>query len=250
MAVFTRISQRRQCRAAAQPACGITDGMSAIIMRALAKAPEDRYQRVEELQAALIEQLGGLGQSSVEICSTPRSSKRSMQMRSRARTRHRRCIAHRNGTHARAPAGGHATKWKAFKRKLARQRWLGTGLIVLIAAGFLYGGVRFYSVQRHCRRSTASNASRTTRSMNRSTCRSASRSRGRSASESTRSTGIGTFYGRGAPRCPNPFHRLESGFRTCRCACGLSKRPAEPDGEAVRRTPRRGVVGASLPRGT
>ncbi|MBI5535500.1 MAG: serine/threonine protein kinase [Deltaproteobacteria bacterium] len=146
MAVFTRhLTEPPVPPQERNPRAAITDGMSAIVMKALAKAPEDRYQRVEELQAALIDQLGGLGQSSVEILlnSTqlaalnadalqgPEPEPDDASRTGMARTLVRPQVATRDEV-------------EAFKRKLSRQRWMGTALLVAVALGFMYGGLRFY----------------------------------------------------------------------------------------------------------
>jgi serine/threonine-protein kinase len=44
----------------------IPPGVSAIVLKALAKNPEDRFQKVEDLQSALVEEIRALGTSSVE----------------------------------------------------------------------------------------------------------------------------------------------------------------------------------------
>jgi eukaryotic-like serine/threonine-protein kinase len=48
------------------PALGISPGASRIVMKALAKSPEARYQSAEELQAALVAETEAAGASSVE----------------------------------------------------------------------------------------------------------------------------------------------------------------------------------------
>ena len=48
------------------PELGIPPGVSRVVMKALLKNPADRFQRVEDLQAAVVEQLRAVGTSSVE----------------------------------------------------------------------------------------------------------------------------------------------------------------------------------------
>jgi len=49
------------------PDLGIPRALSAIVMRALEKDPDQRYQSVRELQQALVDELRGAGQSSVDL---------------------------------------------------------------------------------------------------------------------------------------------------------------------------------------
>jgi serine/threonine-protein kinase len=48
------------------PERGIPPGVSAVVLKALAKHPDERFQKVEELQAALVEEVRAMGTSSVE----------------------------------------------------------------------------------------------------------------------------------------------------------------------------------------
>jgi serine/threonine-protein kinase len=48
------------------PELGIPPGLSALVVRALAKAPSDRFARIEDLQHALVEEMRAIGTSSVE----------------------------------------------------------------------------------------------------------------------------------------------------------------------------------------
>ena len=67
MAVFTRhLTETPPPPDERSPERGIPPGVSRIAMQALAKSPSDRFQRVEELQAALVEEVRALGTSSVE----------------------------------------------------------------------------------------------------------------------------------------------------------------------------------------
>ena len=126
------------------PGLGIPESISHIVMRALEKDPANRYQRVEELQAALIEELGGLGQSSIKLLlnsaelrvlhetvlgEPPRESEESPGM-SRTLMRRREAATR--------------DEVEAFKRKLARQRLFGYVIAALVAVIGCVGSVHLY----------------------------------------------------------------------------------------------------------
>ena len=67
MSVFTKhLTEMPPPPAERSPELNIPVGVSRIVMKALLKNPADRFQRVEDLQAAVVEQLRALGTSSVE----------------------------------------------------------------------------------------------------------------------------------------------------------------------------------------
>jgi serine/threonine-protein kinase len=64
MAVFTKhLTELPVPPSARAPEQGIPEGASRIVMKALAKSPGDRYQRIEDLQAALVDEIRALGES-------------------------------------------------------------------------------------------------------------------------------------------------------------------------------------------
>jgi serine/threonine-protein kinase len=67
MAVFTKhLTESPAPPIERAPERDIPPGVSSIVLKALAKSPEDRFQKVEDLQAALVEEIRALGTSSVE----------------------------------------------------------------------------------------------------------------------------------------------------------------------------------------
>ena len=135
MAVFTKhLTQKPMPLQERAPGRVIPPGMEAIVTRCLEKSPEDRYQRVEDLQAALIEHLAELGQSGVDSLVNARMP--SLQDLSGARVEGMsRTLLHEVATR---------DEVAAFQRKLARQRWLSLGVLGLLLVGLAYGGLRAY----------------------------------------------------------------------------------------------------------
>jgi serine/threonine-protein kinase len=67
MSVFTKhLTESPTPPSLRSPELAIPSGMSAIVLKALQKNPADRYQRVEDLQAALVAEVRAAGTSSVE----------------------------------------------------------------------------------------------------------------------------------------------------------------------------------------
>lgn len=135
MAVFTKhLTQKPMPLQDRAPGRVIPPGMEAIVTRCLEKSPEDRYQRVEDLQAALIEHLAELGHSGVDSLVNARMP--SLQDLSGARAEGMsRTLLHEVATR---------DEVAAFQRKLARQRWLSLGVAGLLLAGLGFGGLRAY----------------------------------------------------------------------------------------------------------
>jgi hypothetical protein len=67
MSVFTKhLTEIPMAPTERAPELGIPGGVSRIVMRSLLKNPADRFQRVEDLQAAIVDQMRELGRDSVE----------------------------------------------------------------------------------------------------------------------------------------------------------------------------------------
>jgi serine/threonine-protein kinase len=67
MSVFTKhLTEVPVPPAERAPELGIPSGVSRIVMKSLLKNPADRFQRVEDLQAAVVDQLRAIGTSSVD----------------------------------------------------------------------------------------------------------------------------------------------------------------------------------------
>lgn len=147
MAVFTQhlnsppIPMRER-----NPRISIPDSVDDVVMRALAKSPLDRFQRIEDLRAALVEILGGIGQSSVEMLLNS-AQLQAMQAEALAAAHHDASQASRTGmgrTMMRKAEIATRDEVEAFKRKLARQRRYGTAVAVSLALIASAGGMRAY----------------------------------------------------------------------------------------------------------
>jgi len=138
MAVFTKhLTQDPIPPSKRAPNRMIPPALDTIVLRCLEKSPDSRFQRVEDLQLALVEHLGG--QSGVD----------SLLNSSRMQAMQNDLLAGSGRTDGMARTllhGEVATRDEvtAFKRKLARQRWFSAGIGVVVLAGFAYGAMRAY----------------------------------------------------------------------------------------------------------
>jgi eukaryotic-like serine/threonine-protein kinase len=102
------------------PKLGIPLGMSLLVMRALAKDPAERFQRVEDLQSLLVQEILAAGSSSVEsLLDTDRV---------------RRLAAPR-------AASATSDEVDAYERKLRRKRHGAVGLAALVAGAAVATGI-------------------------------------------------------------------------------------------------------------
>jgi hypothetical protein len=102
------------------PGIGISAGMSRLVMRALAKDPAERFQRVEDLQSLLVEESRAAGGASVEsLLDTDRVRRLA------------------------APKAASATSDEvdAYERKLRRKRHGALGLAAVLACAAVAAGV-------------------------------------------------------------------------------------------------------------
>jgi eukaryotic-like serine/threonine-protein kinase len=102
------------------PACAIPPGISRMIMRALRKDPADRFQRIEDLRALLVEDLRAAGSSSVESLLDPHRLRRMVRTAEPADA---------------WPVGALATRSDvdAYERRLRRTRYGAAGTAVCVA---------------------------------------------------------------------------------------------------------------------
>ncbi len=119
----------------------IAPALEQITMRCLKKAPEDRFQRIEDLQEALLKHLGGSGHSEVEsLINSTRLQALQVNLLdgdpNRTSQGDMQTIQH--------PAVATRDEVTAFKRKLRRQRWVSFAIASVIVLGFAYGGIRGY----------------------------------------------------------------------------------------------------------
>jgi serine/threonine-protein kinase len=119
------------------PELSIPFGASNIVLKALAKDPADRYQKIEDLQAALVAEVRAAGTSSVEDLLD------SGQVRRLARVA--------DGVQQAKAEVATRDEFERYERKLRRQRWgLYAGVAVLLAAtgGAGVVGVRLYRKEK------------------------------------------------------------------------------------------------------
>ncbi len=126
MAVFTKhLTELPPPPDERAPERGIPAAVSRIVMQALAKSPSDRFQRVEDLQAALVAEVRALGTSSVEELLDSGALRRLAQPEAQAASPQRAAeIATRDEV-------------AAYERKLRRMRYtaLATVAVVALVAG-------------------------------------------------------------------------------------------------------------------
>jgi serine/threonine-protein kinase len=141
LAVFTRhLTEQAVPPHLRAPERAISEAVSEVVMRALEKDPARRFQRVEELQSAIIDISGGLGQSSIDILL---NSSQLQQLHMdvarnaaliQAQQRGKKPLVH----------GEIATRdeVEAFKRKLTHQKWMFRAGLLLLTGVLAYGGFR------------------------------------------------------------------------------------------------------------
>jgi hypothetical protein len=146
MAVLTRhLTERPVPIRERAPHRLIAPAVEDIVMRALEKDPAHRFQTVQELQEALVEQLGGAGQFSVNALLSP-AQMHALQA-DIARAARQVADDDRDDLARTLVRGGIATRDEvaAFHRKLARQRRMTWAAVALVACGVVYAGVRAYA---------------------------------------------------------------------------------------------------------
>jgi len=138
MAVFTKhLTEMPVHPSQRAPELCIPDGVSAIVLKALAKDPAERYQRIEDLQSALVDEVRATGTGSVEELLD------SGQVRRLAR------VALAAADQA-AVAVEIATRDEVerYERKLRRMRWGSFTALGAILAAAAVGGVNLYYHER------------------------------------------------------------------------------------------------------
>ncbi len=139
MAVFTKhLTEDPVPPRARAPNHMISPAMEDIVLRCLEKSPERRFQRVEDLQVALVEHLGG--QSGVDSLLNA-SRLLAMQANLLSGDSGRPDGMSRTLVHGEVATRDEVT---AFKRKMARQRWVSLGVAAVVAGGVAYGGLWAY----------------------------------------------------------------------------------------------------------
>ncbi len=138
MSVFTRhLTETPVPPNERAPERAIPAGASRLILKALSKAAADRFQKVEELQAALVEEVRAAGTSSVDNLLDTGELRKLTKAQVAA-----------EGTTTVAPAVlATRDEVEAYERKLRRQKWgalASAGLVVAIAAGV---GIKLATLQ-------------------------------------------------------------------------------------------------------
>jgi len=139
MAVFTKhLTESPEPPIERAPELDIPHGMSDIIMKALARNPNDRWEHVEDLQAAILDQSREMSSSSVE---TLLDSNRVRELGRAAPADDSSAVAGVTG-----PAAAIATRDEVerYERKLRRKRWGLLAFVVLLPLGGAGAGVRYY----------------------------------------------------------------------------------------------------------
>ncbi|MBK8254277.1 MAG: protein kinase [Polyangiaceae bacterium] len=130
MSVFTKhLTEMPPAPIDRAPDLGIPLGVSRLVMKALLKNPADRFQRVEDLQTAVVEQLRALGTSSVETLLDSGA------------------VRNLEKAEVRAGAGAEiATRDEVerYERKLRRQRYTALAFIIVMLVGAVGGAAKFY----------------------------------------------------------------------------------------------------------
>jgi serine/threonine-protein kinase len=139
MAVFTKhLTEAPIAPIERAPEVGIPPGVNRLVLRALAKDAGERFQRVEELQAVLVDEMRALGTSSVEDLLDSGQLRRLTRVSSGSDT-----------TSAVQAAAEIATRdeVEAYERKLRRQRYGALGFAALVALGALGGAVKLVMLE-------------------------------------------------------------------------------------------------------
>ena len=147
MAVFTQhLNEAPIPMRERNPRIDIPDAVVDIVSRALAKHPEDRFQTIEELQSAIVEVLGGLGQSAVEML-LDSARLRLLHAEALEGSSHDPNDGSRTGmsrTLVRKAEIATRDEVEAFHRKLARQKRFAIVVGVVAASLAAFGGMHAY----------------------------------------------------------------------------------------------------------
>ncbi len=136
MSVFTKhLTEMPAAPVDRSPELGIPPGVSRIVMKALLKNPAERFQKVEDLQVAVVEQLRALGTSSVDTLLDSGAVRKLGTATPKA-----------------APGGAAiATRDEVerYERKLRRQKYGAYGVLVVLLAGAGAGGAKYAQSRQH-----------------------------------------------------------------------------------------------------
>ncbi len=139
MAVFTKhLTEAPIPPIERAPEVGIPPGVNRLVLKALSKDANERFQRVEELQAELVAEMRALGTSSVEDLLDSGQLRRLTRVSSGS-----------DSSSAVRAAAEVATRdeVEAYERKLRRQRYGALGFAALVALGALGGAVKLVMLE-------------------------------------------------------------------------------------------------------
>jgi serine/threonine-protein kinase len=124
------------------PELGIPQAASAIVLRAMEKDPARRYQRIEDMQAALVDLAGGPAKAGIAVLLDVREMTALNAAVARAVQVETYELPRGRGTTLRSTPRSLATRdeIERFERRFARRRLLRAGLAVVLAALVAAGG--------------------------------------------------------------------------------------------------------------
>ncbi len=116
------------------PDLAIPQGMSDIVMRALAKDPAERFQRVEDMQSAILSELSQLGTSGIESLLDSQALQRIIEAP----------VAVAQGKDPVPLPVATRDEVEAYERRLSTRRWFVMAIAALIPLGMAAGGWHLY----------------------------------------------------------------------------------------------------------
>jgi serine/threonine-protein kinase len=120
------------------PDLAIPIGMSDIVMRALAKDPSERFQRIEDMQAAITSEIGSLGTSGIESLLDSQTIQRIVEAPA---------IVAQGKEPGPSPVATR-DEVEAYERKLQRWRWFVLAIVALIPIALGLAGIQLYQRYR------------------------------------------------------------------------------------------------------
>jgi serine/threonine-protein kinase len=120
------------------PELAIPRGLSEIVMRALAKSPDERFQRIEDMQAAIASELSQLGTSGIESLLDSQALQRIVEAPT----------AVAQGKDPQPLPVATRDEVEAYERRLSRTRWVALAFAAVLPLGMGVGGYHLYEKYR------------------------------------------------------------------------------------------------------